>query len=355
MARLFGEPTKTVFSTKKETTFGVAHVLATSAAYHITHENDPLAPKTGNIITDAGEYSNSVFLSEYTVERYDIDFTHVRRLQPHDFALFMSLLLGSTTPTQQGGTTAWKHRMLPDNTTLDLLSVTMWQETPVYTDLVWPGICCGGVTLDLERGSIPKLSADLLGIGSGAAGVDIAASAKTGETWLYHGDVDILLGGTYTKATGTVASGVSIASTVRSAQFRAINNAERLHSLGGTNAIIKGDLKALGVNEFSMTFEPAAATYLTYLTAGTETVLEIKIVGEQIGATGYYYTVGVIFPRARVTEVSRVGKEGSVQVAELTIEGLKDVDATRIGAGTDWPAIDAYAINQVTEYLGAVA
>jgi len=352
MARLFAEGTKTVFSSLAQADLATGLVLGSAAPYWFTHENDIPFPKPDAPETDAEEYSNSIYLSEYNIPRFLTDWTQVRRLIPHDFAMWMGLLLGDVTTAQIEATDAYKTRIFPDNTTLDLLSVTMWNNTPARGNLTLPGICCGGVTLECARGEFPRLSADLMGIGTYAAGVDISATAKVGESYLRYGGVDILVGGTYTKATGLVAGGVSIAPYVRSFSFKASNGAERQYEFGDVNSILKGDLKALGTNQLTLTFEPEDTTYLDYLEDETEFAVQIIITGGEVPtASGYYYTTSIILPIARVIEVPRLGKEKSVQVAELTIEGMKDIDATRVAAGTDYHMIDCYAINAVTAYL----
>jgi hypothetical protein len=352
MPRLFAEPTKTVFSSLAQADLATGLALASAAPYWFTHENDIPFPKPDAPETDAEEYSNSIYLSEYNIPRFLADWTQTRRLITHDFIMWMGLLLGGVTSAQLEATDAYKHRLVPDNTTLDLLAVTMWNNTPARGNLTLPGICCGSVELSCARGEFPKLSAGLMGIGTYAAGVDISATAKVGESYLRYGGVDILVGGTYSKTTGLVTSGVSIAPYVRSFSFKASNGAERQFEFGDVNSILKGDLKALGTNQLTLTFEPEDTTYLDYLEDETEFAVQIVITGGQIPtASGYYYTASIVLPIARVIEVPRLGREKSVQVAELTIEGMKDIDPTRVGAGTDYHIIDCYGQNDVTAYL----
>lgn len=349
MAKLKTEPTYRAFSTKKETTYGSSIAWGSAAPLLSKHMDPPVWQKRGEMRTNKDEYTGYAGITEKAIAGFLVEFTHEQRLRPHEATLFMALLLGSVSTAQQGATAAYRHD-IERQSAVEMPSVTMWQANPLTGNKVFAGIGCKQVVVRAEEHKEIKLSGSMFGDGSMQAGVDISGgSHPTDESYLSWEDCDLLIGGTFDGS--DVTSGTSIKDLVRdlTLTITSPNEGERQFGGDGTyyDAIIRADDKPEDHGVLAVNLTPAGTTYLDYLAAETEAVMEFKIVGS-LADTGYYFTTSWVFPVSRVMK-SDVDRDRSIMTADLEWHSLKDDSAN------DYEEVHFYGINKVTEYLGAVA
>ncbi|RJQ29217.1 hypothetical protein C4571_02165 [Candidatus Parcubacteria bacterium] len=356
MARTFAEPSYRGFSVTAESPYGTAEAAASWIA---RFQDKATMPQPGGLVdADEDEYTGSTYRKKHDIVQWAVQLTHEQRLLPYVAGLFLSLVGGSTTATQQAATAAYLHVIEDDSDAVDLLSVTMWEDTPAYGQQEFTGIACTEVSIEFGRGEFCKLTAQLIGDGAVAAGDDLSAVAvaNTSEVYLKWSDVDVLVGGTYSEAAGvgSVAGGTSIKSQIRSGKITIKNNGALLYALGESDdyasGAIKGNMKDAEIVKIELEFEPALADpdlELDYLTGETENVLQIEFQGASMGGAeaAYYYTVDFYFPVTRVN-AGALDKDNLVQTATQTWIAIKDDSVN------DYPLWQAQVTNKVTAYLG---
>ncbi len=352
MARKFAEPTYRGFCLTAETPYGTAEAAATNI---VKFTDVPTMPTILEANTDEDEYTGEIYRMEHSILKQGVDLVHSRRLMPWEAGLFLSLLGGSATGTQWLATAAYKNVAINDDSALECKSVTMWEHTESYGDKEYTGICCTEFMIGFARGEFCTLAATLTGDGAEAAGDDLSAigAEDSAEAYLKYGDVDILFNGVYSEdgdGVGSIAGGASHKATMRSGTVTLKNNAIREFQFGEADIyasnVVKGNLKAEDIVAIELEFEPAAATELNYLLAGTEFEVELSFTGASMGGAeaAYYYTVDLFFPVCRLVEAG-LDKDGSTQIANLSIRPIKD------DSGDDFPLWHAVITNKVVQYL----
>jgi len=352
--KMFKEPGLRGFCFTKETPFGTAEAAATTL---VDFRDKPTMPKIMERDTDADEYTGSVHRMRHNALKWQLDCVHEQRMLTYMAGLFLALVGGSVSSAAQGGTAAYKHVIEDDDTSPDLLSVTMWEDTPSYGQKEYTGIVCTKVEIEGRRGGFVILRATLRGDGAEASGDALAGIgvANSAEVYLQWGDCDVLIGGTYSEAAGvgSIASGVSIKSQVRSFKVTIDNGGEPVFELGGdayASSFLKGDLKALEVATIELEIEPSSDDpdlEYDYLLDETENVIEVKITGASMGGSeaAYYYTVDLMFPVTRSDDAS-IGADGALEVGTHKFVAIKD------DSENGYPIYQAQVTNKTTAYLG---
>jgi len=355
MTNLYDEPTYFALGRVRETTYGTGIAWASASPVLLKHEELPVWAKPRRIVTDKNIFTGKKGITERDIRSWDVARTHQARLLPDPTILLMALLAGkaaggtpNVTASQLGGTTAYKHVVPVAPALPEAFSVTGWQANPLTGNKVFAGMTCKSLKISAKEADFVRLSAELVGDGSMAAGVDISAGvAPSGESYLSWEDCDLLIGGTFS---GTdVSGGTSIKTLVKQVDLAINGGPETEFQMGGDGdyadaAIIK-DLKPENRGVLDLTFKPADTTYLDYLAAETEAVAEFIITGA-LADTGYYFELSWIFPVGRVMKADP-NRDGSIMTADMSIVSLKDDSAS------DHPEIYFYGQNKATAYLAA--
>ncbi len=353
MARKYYEPAYRGFAITAESPYGTAEAAATRTIPYI---GNATLPSKLAIDTDAGEKTGNKYRTTHNVLRWALDLVHEQRLIAADAGLFLALVGGSVTSAAQGGTAAYLHAIEIDDAVTDLVSTTMWEDTPSYGQKEFTGICCTQVEIEWERGEFIIMRATLIGDGAEASGDDLSGIGviDTAEVYLKYNDVDVLMGGTYTEPdNGSIAAGTSIKDQVRSGKITIKNAGDRVWHLGEgdiySSAVVKGDLKAEDQVMVELDIEPASAApslELDLLLAQTLQVMEIKIVGASMGGAeaAYDYTVDFMFPNM-LSEEATLDHDNNVQTTPQKFMALKET-------ANGWPLYQAQVMNKDVAYLG---
>jgi len=349
------EPSYFALGTKKESARGSSVAWGSAVPFLLKHMEDHTLPKPGEIVTDKDEYTGSPQITEWSIRRWMVEREFRSRLLPHHAALFGSLVGGSVSSALVGASLAYKHT-ITTQTGVSLATVTGWEKSPTIGEKVIAGIGCRALRITGKRGDkdaagdFCRVSAQIVGDGSFATGVDISGgSYPTSEAYLDYSDVEIKVGGTFNGT--TVSDGTSIRSKVKDFELALINNASAEFSFGNSDGyaddLVIGDTKIDNLASLRLNLEPEDATEINRLAAETEAVVQIVITGALI-ESGYYFTVDAVLPRTRTVDAVP-GRDGTIQVVNpLVFQALYDNT-------NSYNAWYMFVTNKVTEYLGAVA
>lgn len=332
-------------STQFEATYGaeIAPLDPPSNYVGLHFEDMPSSIEPRTQLNDSAEKNGSfgkVPTSMQTVT-WGLAGNHKRRLKPTDIALLASTLLCDvSSETLVAG--AYKHRMLLRESQVDLRSRTMIEFDGVNKN-IFAGIVAKSLSLKSSRTGFVDFSAALLGRGSYTV-TDTAKPAPQLENYFYCGDVKLYLGATYAAETYSASGGTNVSTELTEVSIEIGSNAEPIDPHGHNT----GYAARVDADEFtfkvSTSFEFDTDSWLVALKNGTTYCLHFPIVGTQIGSTGQYYTVELIFPKAQIKGLTP-GENKSTILANVEWEILRDVD-------NDYPPVVLNVINAV-EDIGA--
>ena len=282
------------FSQLCEATFGTAQARASSLAW----SGEPVDTEPGKVWTNKDEYNGELAPTQQQTLTWKFETKHSQLMQPHNAALFLSMLLGSCTDASlsAGPPAAYSHKILMDATDLEPPTRTM-EEYDGANALIYPGVACSKVDISCEREDFAKIEATLIGMGKETDNTPVPTRpAVIAENYLTYGDGDIKLGVTYA-GTNPPSSGTSIASRVRSFKVGISNGAKMVYlfndATGYAGRVVRARQPQFDVE---LDLEFADRTEKAALLASTETSLYIPLIGATI--TGAHkFQVSLIFPR----------------------------------------------------------
>ena len=153
----------------------------------------------------------------------------------------LGLLLGDITSTQEGATSAYKHVIVPETSTTDMLSTTMWEETPAHGQKKFAGIHCHEFMIEAARGQFCNLELGLRGDGSEASGSALSGvSLVSDEAYLKYSNVTVTIGGSWDGTDHT--GGTSYNAKLRDVRVSMRNNAQLIHGFTYSTVSVTGVL-----------------------------------------------------------------------------------------------------------------
>lgn len=318
------------FSTAKETTYngGADEDTAFNFEGAITDIEVNNRADNGDEVTSLNE------ASEDTIINYKLEGSHTQRANPHNISQFIGMVLGQVTDDQPdvvGNAAVYRHWFERDLTNVALDSFAMVEHDGIAAK-VFTGIFGKSLKISGERDGFVALDFGFGGSGQEASSSDVKATV-TSESYLTYGDIDFTRGGTIsgTVALGTLAVGsspTSFSSDLKSFEYNIDNDAQPIYEMsdatGYVTRIERGDKF---IQSLTTTFEMQDDSHKTGLTAGTEYVLNIPMIGSSITGTNtdgtQYYTVDLIFPKAVYMEAKKT-RDGETVLVEASWKILED-------------------------------
>jgi len=284
----------------KEADFGTAESI--DANGRLYYEGEPADRKVHEFFSNKDEVNGTVGSQPDRFETlaYILEHQHVQRAMPHNVALFAALALGKITTTEVVGGSVYQHRMeIPTlGSAVELDSVTMLE----YNGLEYnkfAGIVCSDIALEMGAGPTHvRLTAGIKGCGKREAWSDTTPTCIA-ESYLTHGDVKLYRGGSVLDSGASASGGDALHAKLISCNYSFANGARPHFEPGHDSPTLVSRFERDAIEQtLSCVLEVTTdQEHQTALTNGTEYVLYIPITGGQIGATGYYYYIHLVFPR----------------------------------------------------------
>lgn len=225
--------------------------------------------------------------------------------------LFAAMCCGSDTFTANGGNTVGTHIIRPNKAVVDCLGRTFY-ENDGDAQFKYTGVVCSGFTVSGQRGQFVDLEVDL--IGSAAEVTDATAKpAALNESYLAYGNCSLYLGGAYD---GTaVTGGTDTSAKMIDFKIGVKNGAKGTYLMGDSSGKVGAIRRGMQFDfDLEANIEIHDRTARTALLAGTEFVLRIPLVGEQIGVTGSNFGAEFVFPRLAYKEVKKATSDGLLKI-----------------------------------------
>lgn len=231
------------------------------------------------------------------------------RVRPNDLAAFASLVLGSSTPAQDPGKTAYRHRIIPvtDGTALPSISV-VHKIGAIQTE--FKGVKGNTLKLSGEAGGFLSMDVGLLGSGSRASNAANIAAAIT-ESWIkvdqlkvfLETGTDISIGATPVQGTEDISGATpdNLSIRGRSFEFGWDNKAEGQPGFGG-GGVLQDVIYGRRAASLKLTIQFADATEIAYFTSQAACAIELDFTSATLIASGgtMYYGAQIVIPRAKI-------------------------------------------------------
>jgi len=306
----------------KESTFGQA-----VAASRYVEASDSFQPDPGVTILEPVAFRASMYqqLTKFRA-RGNIG---AWKVLPEDIigeALYG--VLGAKSSAQQGGTAAYKHTFTPADT---IVSWTLRKGVEL-TELVNPGCLFNKLTLNSRHAEMLEAILEVVGVGAAPSKTTLGTPTfSTLLPFVYHQCTILLAGGN--KSTMVYDSSVDINNNVP--VDKGGHGSQYMPKIRVGNREVSGKLS---------TYFDETNQYDAFI-AGTEFTLNLKWVGAQIGATGYYYTLELDLPRCIYTS------RGAPEIKPLAEPLVIDAPFRALYKTDTYNAdIKAYLTNTITAY-----
>lgn len=294
---------------EKEATFaaGKTHTNSTSCSL----KGFEFDPGYGDVITNDKDEING------KEHGYDQEITAYRnnpslkfaRVRPNDLAAFASLVLGSTTPTQDGAHTAYRHRIVPIADGNDLPSISLVHKIgAIQTE--YKGAKGNTLALSGEAGGFLSMDVGMIASGSRAANTDTLAAAIT-ESWIKIDQLkvyletaaNITIAASPTQATEDISSATpdDLSIRGRSFAFEWDNKAEGQPGFGGAG-YLQDVIYGRRAASLRMSIQFASSAEIAYFTAQDACAIELDFKAAGLIASGgaMYYGAQIVVPRAKI-------------------------------------------------------
>ncbi len=331
------------FSTAKETAYGTAATVDTA----LNFEGSPTDIAINEAKTNEEEITGLNEPDQHEILNWKLEGTHAQRAMPHNVALLGALAMGKVTSDQPDNVNApntYRHWIERDITNVALPSITLVEYDGIAKKQ-YLGIYGKSLKLSGERGDFLKMEAAFGGMGKEEASA-IAKPTVVVESYLRYGDANLTRGGSLS---GTVAGGnlavggspTSFQADLKSFEYTVENNAVPLYEMGdNTGYVTRVERGDRFTHSLSAVLEMQDDTHKTGLTAGTEYVLNIPIIGGLIEDV-QKYTVELIFPRVVYKEAKK-DRDGHVMTVNADFQILED---------STYGSVIMIIINKQTGYL----
>lgn len=316
-------------STAKESALGTAATVDESFNF----EGEPTDIEVNAQETNESEVTGYNEPTAKEILNYKLDSSHEQRALPHNIAQFLGMVMGKVTtdkPDNVGNAAVYRHWFERDLTNVALPSFTLIENDGIATKQ-FTGIFGKTFKLIGARGDFIQMVCEFGGMGKEEASA-VTKPAQIVESYLRYGDVDFLRGGSLT---GTVAggdlahgSGTSFKADLRSFEWMIDNQAEAIYELGDSSGYVsrveRGDRF---VQTLNAVLEMQDDSHKTGLTAGTEYVISIPIVGSAITGVdtdgSLFYTAEIILPKV-VYRGAKKGRDAEKMIVNAEFEVLED-------------------------------
>lgn len=296
-------------STLVESSYGSAQTVDRS----LYNEGGPMVQASQLAELNEAEKTGLHGPSDYTIKRWITNGMHSRRLKAADYAVWATILMGDDSTTNPGAG-VYKHVLTERTSTKDLRSRTVIDYTEAQQSK-YLGVICTDLSLTSERDAFMRFEATLAGDGSKTADVASQPSTVAGssEGFFSPRDCTIIAMGTYNAT--DITGGTDVSSSVVGFTIAAHNQgAVKYQYAAGDNFASAAERGERYAYEVSLDVEQSDSTETDWLYNGTSGAFEFTIVGDQIGTSGYYFTIKWMFPSMRVTAVAPEARDGRMVV-----------------------------------------
>lgn len=231
------------------------------------------------------------------------------RVRPNDLAGFASLVLGSSTPNQDGAYTAYRHRIIPIADGSDLPSISIVHKIGgIQTE--FKGIKGNTLKLSGEAGGFLSMDVGLIGSGTRATNAASFAASIT-ESWLKISDMkfwletgaNISISATPTQGTEDISLATPDNLSIRgkSFEFDWDNKAEGQPGFGG-GGVFQDVIYGRRAATMKATIIFYDDTEIAYFTAQDTCALELDLKAASLIAVGgsMYYGAHLVIPRLKI-------------------------------------------------------
>ena len=258
------------------------------------------------------------------------------RVKPHTLGTIVAYAFsgGGTTAvdTIANLTNAYRHKMYPITTAYELSSFTMG-EILIPGSIGWKytGCMVDSFTLSSSRKDWWALDANIIGSGTRATNSGAITGSeesepamKAGDARIWHAtsatgidaDASIAQSKSTDDLTGTAITAPYLNAIIQDFSWTFSNNiaADDLYEFN--SGLVRARSERVRRSQtLSMTLEFLDATWVDYLTAGTQMAIEVESYGSQIGATAFYYGFNLLFPQLQVISATIQGGTDKLTVA----------------------------------------
>ena len=299
---------------EKEATFaaGKTHTNSTSCSFKgfefdpgfadtVTSDKDEITGKEHGYDQEITAYGNTPTLS-------------FPRVRPNDLAAFASLVLGATTPAQDGALVAYRHRILPVADGVALPSISIVDKIGgIQTE--YKGVKGNSMKLSGEAGGFLAAEFGLIASGTRATNAAAIAAAIT-ESWMkidmlkfwLETGTNISIGATPTQGSEDISSATPDDLSIRGKSFEFMwdNKAEGQPGFGGAG-VFQDVIYGRRAATFKATINFASAAEIAYFTAQDVCAIELDFKAAGLIAVGgaMYYGAHLVIPRAKIKAYPR--------------------------------------------------
>lgn len=281
----------------KEATYdaGITHSTSTSCSlvgYEFTPEY------TDKVVNDKDEVTGYEHGTRQEIISYGNRFTlKFAKLKPNDLAFIASLVLGSSTPSQDPGKTAYRHKIVPVTVGTELPSCALVHlDGGIQTE--YTGIKGSTLKISGEEGGILAGECGMIGSGTRAANAEsfVASISESwmlmsgGKVWLETG-TDRSISAAATQGTEDISSATpdNLSPRVKSFEFGWNNNLQEEPGVGGAGVLLglSYGRRALETAKIVVRFNDA--TEAGYYTSQAGCSVELDFKGALIASGGTMY------------------------------------------------------------------
>lgn len=318
------------FSTAKESSYnGSATVDET-----FNFEGEPSDIEVNSEQTNGNEVTGYNEPTEHEILNYKLDGSHQQRCLPHNVAQFAGMVMGKVTtdqPDAVNNSAVYQHWFERDLVNVALPSFSMVEYNGVLKK-IYDGIFGKKLMISGSRGEYVNVDFEFGGSGKETTSA-LARPTAVAESYLRYGDVEFQRGGALS---GTVAGGdlahgsspTSFKANLQSFEWSIENQAETFYEMGdNTGYVSRVERGDSFIQSLKAVIEMQDDGHKTGLTAGTEYVMSIPIVGSAITGSNtdgsLNYTVDIIFPKVVYRE-AKIGRDGNRVVINADWQILED-------------------------------
>jgi len=292
----------------KEATYDAGHAMADANACSLTgFELD--TTWDDKVVTDKDEVTGKEHGYDQELIGYGYKSTlKFPKVKPNDLAGFASYALGSSTPTQDGANTAYKHKIVPATVGTALNSMQV-EELFGGLQYYYRGVKVNTLKLSGEAGGLLGMEVGLLGSGTRATSANSFAAAIT-ESWMrltncnvwMESGANISIDATLTQAAENISGATPDTLHTRFKNFELTwdNALEGQPAFGqAAGAFTDIDYGRRKCNlKFGLIFSDG--TELAYYTAQDACAIEFDLKGSAIDSGNYYFGCHIVVPRFKI-------------------------------------------------------
>jgi hypothetical protein len=291
----------------KEATYDAGHAMADANACSLTgYELDTIWDDV--VINDKSEVTGKEhgYDQEIVETRYRATL-RFPKVKPNDLAGFASYGLGSSTPSQDGAHTAYKHKIVPQTVGTVLNSMQV-EELFGGLQYYYRGVKVNTIKLSGEAGGLLAMEVGLIGSGTRATSATAMAAAIT-ESWMklhdckvwFETGAAISIEATLRQDTEDLSSATpdNLYPRLRSFEWTWDNGLIGQPGFGGAGVLQDIDYarRKCGL-KFQLQFYDT--TELDYYTSQAACAIEFDLKGAVVETSDFYYGCHLVVPRFKL-------------------------------------------------------